>query len=79
MAVPYGSVAELLHSARAQAVEGKLQRAQLFFAKLDADDIELLRRDPRIAQQMTVFARELLVIASAVGPETVSIEDVEAA
>jgi len=26
-----------------------------------------------------VFARELLVIASAVGPETVSIEDVEAA
>jgi len=38
MAVPYGSVAELLHSARAQAVEGKLQRAQLFFAKLDADD-----------------------------------------
>jgi hypothetical protein len=45
-------------------------------AKLDADDIELLRRDPRTAQQMTVFARELLVIA-AVGPETVSIEEAE--
>jgi hypothetical protein len=71
------SVSSAIHSARAQSVEVKLQRAMSFFAKLDAGDVEWLRRDPQIAQHLTVFARELLVIASAVGPETVSIEEVE--
>jgi hypothetical protein len=62
---------------RAQFVEVKLQRAQSFFAKLDAQDVSAMRSDPQIAQHMAGLARTLMTLASAVGPEIVSLEDAE--
>jgi hypothetical protein len=71
------TVLSALHIARAQTVEVKLQRAQTFFARLGAEDVECLRRNPQIAVHMKMLARELQTLASAVGAEVTGFEDEE--
>ncbi len=66
-----------LNTARAQRVEVKLQRAQSFFESLTAEQVACLRGDPQIGSHLTMLARELLTLASAVGVQPTSIEEEE--
>jgi uncharacterized protein YukE len=73
----HATVIERLHEARAQEVETKLFRAQSFFSGLTADEVKWMRRDPQLSQHMRRLARELQTLASACGPEAVSLREAD--
>ena len=75
------TVLPMLHAGRAKITEATIDNALFVVRKLNANDVTWLRENngQTLAEKAKQLGEELSLLASAVGPETVSIEDVEAA
>jgi hypothetical protein len=72
---------QILHVSRAKIIEARIDQTLFVVRKLNANDVTWLRENngQTLAEKAKQLGEELSLLASAVGPETVSIEDVEAA
>jgi len=75
------TVLPALHYGRSRIVEAKIDQTLFVVRKLNANDVAWLREnDPQtLAEKAKQLGEELSLLATAVGPQTVSIEEVEAA
>ena len=71
------SIADRLPQIRAARVEVTVLRVQHALEGVGPEEVACLRQDPQVATHMWALARTLGTLASAVGPETVSLEDAD--
>jgi Holliday junction resolvasome RuvABC endonuclease subunit len=76
MIAPY---VQILHVSRAKIVEARIDQTLGVVRKLNASDIGWLRQhEPQtLAEKAKQLGEELSLLASAVEPETISIEEME--